>query len=453
MQLTTNPEIALYNKVAKKINLAKIWELLDMVPHAGQVGLVESFDNDPSTNSYVLTLGRRSGKSIQAGVIAIRELLIPYSNTILLAPTFRNAKIIFDEVYRLVLKLKLPISQLNKNNFTLTLENGAAFSALSESNVEAGLGSRCSLLIVDETQSIPTIVHIIESLISPMWLDYGLSEAGILNANVVFLGTPRGVGTDFHELFLYELTRKNWKSFSAPSHCNPLLPKTYLDDQQHILSDRAFREEILAEWLTSGSGVFFAFDKEVNLYSPDELDLKGSDYIRGFDFGTLDSTSMVYVYVNNKGDYYVDRTYMKNSCTTFQHHKAFCALVDQDKDARLLGSYGDPSAAQSMLDLRQTYQFDINKGYNRIAPGISIMNALMEPQGMNRVPKLFVNENCTELITQLQLITYKNSQGPQSNQGDPFMKHREHHFDLVHALRYAIVSHYRQGLASVAVLA
>ena len=199
-----NKEIELYLKVSKKIKLKKIWELLEMTPHSGQTGLVEAFDDDPHTNSYVLTLGRRSGKSVQAGVIAFRELLIPFSNTILLAPTFRNAKIIFDEVYRLILQLKLPIKQLNKNNFTLTLENGSSFSALSESNVEAGLGSRCSLLIVDETQSIPTIIHILETLITAMFLDFGVNEFGILNANTVFLGTPRGVGTPFHELFLYD---------------------------------------------------------------------------------------------------------------------------------------------------------------------------------------------------------------------------------------------------------
>ena len=453
MRHVVNKEIALYKDVSKKIKLAKIWGLLDMVPHEGQSGLIEAFDNDESKNAFVLTLGRRSGKSVQAGVIATRELLIPFSNTILLAPTFRNAKIIFDEVYRLILQLKLPVKQLNKNNFTVVLENGAAFSALSESNVEAGLGSRCSLLIVDETQSIPTLLHIFESLIGPMLLDYGTRESGILTANVVFLGTPRGVGTAFHEIFLYELTRNNWQSFSSPSYCNPLLPKSYLDEQQDLLSDRAYKQEILAEWITSGAGVFHAFDIEHNLYDPEKLILKGSPNIRGHDFGTLDSTAMVYIYVNKQGDFYVHDAYMQNSQTTFRHHMAFRAITDKDKDSECEGSYGDPSAAQSMMDLRDTYQYDIQKGYNKIAPGIAIMNELMEPQGMNRVPKLFINKNLTELITQIQLITYKNENGPQANSGDPFSKHKDHHFDLVQALRYAVVTHYRQNQAALTVLA
>ncbi len=453
MQQVVNKEIALYLDVSKKIKLSKIWDLLEMTPHSGQQGLIEAFDNDDTSNAYVLTLGRRSGKSVQAGLIAIRELLVPFSSTILLAPTYRNCKIIFDEVYRLILQLELPIKQLNKNQFTITLENGATFAALSESNVEAGLGSRCSLLIVDESQSFSNLIHILEALIGPMLLDFSVNEKGILNANQVFLGTPRGVGTEFHELFLYELVRNNWKSFTAPSHCNPLLPKTYLDEQKNILSDRAYRQEIEAEWITSGSGVFYAFDLAKNLYDPTTLNLKGCDFITGHDFGTLDSTAMVYIYVNNQGDFYVHDTYMANASTTAKHSVEFRNVIKRNGPSRQVGSYGDPSAAQSMLDLRNSYHYDITKGYNKIAPGLSIMNELMEPQGLNRLPKLYVNENCKELITQLQLITYKNEAGPQANTGDPFNKHKDHHFDLVHALRYAIVTHYRQNLAAVAVLA
>lgn len=452
MNPVINKEIKLYQDVSKKIKLGKIWKLLEMTPHSGQTGVIDSFDNDPTKNSFVLTLGRRSGKSVQAGVIAIRELLIPYSNTILLAPSYRNAKIIFDETYKLVLKLKLPIKALNKNQFTIELENGSKFSALTESNVEAGLGSRCSLLIVDETQSIMSIMHILESLIGPMLLDYGATELGILFANIVFLGTPRGVGSDFHELFLYETTRANWKSFSAPSSCNPLLPIKYLEDQQLILSERAYKQEILAEWVTAGAGVFFAFDLETNLYDPDELDLTGSKFITGHDFGALDSTAMLKICVNDKGDYFISDDYMANMQTTFQHHKEFCKIVEKDKDGIQVGSYGDPSAAQSMLDLRRTYNYDIQKGYNKVAAGIAIINELLEPQGLDRKPKLFINKNLKEFITQMQLITYRNGVGQQTNTGDPFTKHKDHHFDLIHAMRYAIVTYYRQKLAAVAIL-
>ena len=81
-----------------------------------------------------------------------------------------------------------------------------------------------------------------------------------------------------------------------------------------------------------------------------------------------------------------------------------------------------------------------------------IINELLEPQGLDRKPKLFINKNLKEFITQMQLITYRNGVGQQTNTGDPFTKPKDHHFDLIHAMRYAIVTYYRQKLAAVAIL-
>ena len=54
-----NKEIALYNDVAKKVKLRKVWTLLESTPNEKQSEIIESFDNDHSKNSYVLTIGRR----------------------------------------------------------------------------------------------------------------------------------------------------------------------------------------------------------------------------------------------------------------------------------------------------------------------------------------------------------------------------------------------------------
>jgi DNA-binding NarL/FixJ family response regulator len=110
----------------------------------------------------------------------------------------------------------------------------------------------------------------------------------------------------------------------------------------------------------------------LNLYDPEELNLSGGTFITGHDFGTQDSTAMVYIYVSNQGDYYVHDTYMANARTTAQHFKAFDKLQHSDTKAIQVGSYGDPSAAQSMLDLRRTYNYDIQKAYNKIAPSIQL---------------------------------------------------------------------------------
>ena len=446
-----NKEIQLYQKISEKIKLEKVWNLVGMKPHEGQEPFVHTFDNDESKNSYVLTLGRRTGKSAATAVTDLRELLIPFSNTILLTPSYRNSKILFDDTLKWVQHLKLPLKALNKNQFTIELENGARFGSFTEKNIEAALGSRISLLVVDETQSILNIREILENMLYPMMLDYGVKPNGLLYARQVFLGTPRGIGTPFHELYLNEKTKSNWVSFHAPSQSNPLLPKEYIEAQKNSLSEVAYKQEILAEWISTGAGVFYAFDEEQNTYNEADVDISGMDYIIGFDFGFNDSTAAVKVYEDKQGNLYVHDAYMDHMKTTQEHVKAFKALEERGP-GEVIGRFGDPSAAQTMLDLRRTYDYSITKANNKVQPAIALLNELFSPTGANHKPKLYINKKLAELILQLRLISWKDETKQIAN-GDPFVKHREHHFDLVHALRYAVYTRYRQHLGSIIIAA
>jgi hypothetical protein len=447
--LIVNEEIRLYQEVSKKVKLSKVWDLVGMSPHSGQAPIVDDFDNSDFINNYVIVLGRRCGKSASTALIVLRELLIPYSNTILLSPSYKNSDIMFKEVLKHVKKLDLPITAMNKNQFQLELENGAKFTSVTQTNYESALGSRLSLLVVDETQSIPDIKSIYEEILGPMQLDYGVKENGNLYANAFFLGTPRGVGTAFHSLFLKDLIHKNWKSYNSPSTCNPILPKAYLDQQKDILPDHVYRQEILAEWLTKGSGVFFSFSPEDNLYDPEILEFsKDSIIITGHDFGYSDSTAMLLAYVDNAGNYFVHDIYQQAAKPTKEHVQAFKKL-EESNPGILEARYGDPSAAQTILDLRTEYDYEIEKANNKIAPGIACINDLMACQGYNKKPKLFINQNLVELIRQIKSITYNGSK----NSTDPFGKDSEgSHWDLIAAFRYAVYTHFRRNQAGIAVV-
>lgn len=451
-----NKEIELYQQVSDKISLQKVWNLLEMTPHSGQSPIIDDFDNDPIANVFTVCLGRRSGKSLSTSLIVIRELLIPFSNTILLTPSYKNSKILFKEVLKFVHELGLPIAEINKGAFTITLENGASFGSFTQSNISSALGSRCSLLVVDETQSVSGVLDILNQELGPMLLDYGVRDSGVLYANIVFLGTPRGKNTEFHTLFeRAELPEyKNYRSYQSPSTCNPLLPKEYIEGQKAILSDLVYRQEILAEWVSTGSGVFHAFDQDLNIYNPDEIDLSGCKFINGYDFGLSDSTAMVSAYITNQGDYYVAEAYMANQMPTKKHLENFKAQDLKFKDSKNVGMYGDPSAAQLLLDLASTYNYYISKANNRVAPGLQCLNDLMAPQGMNRKPKLYISSKLTTLIHQISNVEYKNGAGSAGLNGDLFSPpaDRSHHWDLIAALRYCIYSHYRQNTAGSVIL-
>jgi hypothetical protein len=447
--MIVNDEIRTYQQVSDKVKLSKVWDLVKATPHDGQRPIVEVFDSNHEINHYVIVLGRRSGKSFSTAMIALRELLIPFSNTILLTPSYKNSDIMFKEVLKHVQGLQLPVKSINKNQFTIELENGARFTSVTQTNYESALGSRLSLLIVDESQSIQDLKSIFEEILGPMMLDYGVRESGQLYAKAVFLGTPRGKGTVFHGLFLKEGSHSNWRSFNSPSTCNPLLPKAYLDQQKELLPDHVYRQELLAEWLDTGQGVFHAFSSEYNLYDTSDIYFdSNATYIAGYDWGHSDATAMILIYVDNAGNFYVHDGYQEAARPTKDHVKAFKNMETRNKGI-LLERYGDPSAAQTMLDLRTQYDYEISRANNKVAAGLACINDLMALQGYDKKPKLYINRNLTELIRQIKMVTYKDAK----SSSDPFNKDPEgSHWDMLAALRYAIYTHFRRELAGMTIV-
>jgi hypothetical protein len=445
-------------KITRK---AKLWvsrkaPLYNYITKIVDTGLIEeqrcisvsSPDQLYISDNYTVT--HNSGKSFSTAMIVLRELLIPYSNTILLTPAYRNSDIMFKEVLKHVQTLGLPVKSMNKGQFQLELENGAKFTSVTQTNYESALGSRLSLLVVDETQSIPDIKSIYEEILGPMFLDYGVKSNGTLYARAVFLGTPRGVGTAFHGFFLKELINHNWKSFNSPSTCNPLLPRVYLEQQQEILPDHVYRQEFLAEWITKGSGVFFAFDPELNLYDPSDFGFTDdATYIEGLDFGFTDSTAKLLVYIDRSGNYYVHDAYQQAARPTKEHVKSFLDLEKRNRGT-LEARYGDPSAAQMIMDLRTEYDYEVEKANNKVAAGLACINDLLAPQGYDKKPKLYINKNLTELLRQIKSVTYKENG---KNTVDPFNKDPEgSHWDLLAAMRYAIYTHFRRQQAGIAIV-
>ncbi len=466
--IVQNKEVLEYQKAAARIQLKSVATLLDFVPHAGQKPLFYSFDVQCDIyNNFVLLFGRRTGKSEVTSVVASRELLLPHSSTVLLTPVFENAKIIFGNVLKKVEQLGMPIKSINRGSFKLELTNGARFSANSAANVEAALGSSNSLLIVDETQSIPDIKRIMNQLLVPTMLDYGVRDSGLLWAHQILLGTPRGEENELTDYFYNELTLSNWKSFQAPSMTNPILPTAYIEQMRLELGDEVFRQEILAEIIGSDENVFHAFDRVRNTYTNEEVPrldeplpegktkrnyfspTNDSLYIAGLDIGWADATANVHIYRTPEGRYYVQKAYSKNNTTTSQHvknYKEIEANLRGDIDVR----YCDPAAAQTINDYIVDYDYDVIPAKNDVAAGIKYLNNLLARTGVLEEPRLYIHEDLGELIRQVSRIRYKKTISKKSS--DPFIKDPDGtHWDLIAALRYALFSD-QYNIASLNIL-
>jgi hypothetical protein len=448
-----NQDVIAYQQAADTIKLKSVAKLIEFTPHAGQKPIFWTIDEEAEKyNNLVLLLGRRCGKSQVTSVIVLRELLLPHSSTILLAPTFNNAQIIWKNVMQLVDTLNLPIKSVNRGQFKLELMNGARFSANSEMNIESSLGSSNSKIVVDEAQSIATLKHIIDQLLLPTLLDYGTRPSGILWGSMIFLGTPRGEDNVLTDYYYKELTYDSWKSFQAPSTSNPTLPAAYFEKLRKELPELVYRQEILAEIIGSDENVFHAFNKDINTYDDEtaaKLFNEYSLYICGIDIGWSDSTANIFIYRMPNGDYYVQDAYSKNMTTTENHIKNY-----KNIESNLIGEYdiryGDPAAAQALNDYSETYDCDVVPAQNDVKESIQYINTLFSPSGVNKKPRLYVHKRLGELIRQLTRVKYKVNNGRGSK--DPFIKDTEGtHWDLIAALRYALYSD-RYNAASISII-
>lgn len=388
------------------------------------------------TDNFIRT--HNTGKSASTSIIAVKELLIPFSSTILLTPTFNNAKIIFNETLKHVQALGLEIKSINKGSFRFELKNGARFSANSASNIESALGTANSLLLCDESQSIPNLEEIMNQMLVPTLLDYGTRPSGILYGRQIYLGTPRGTESYLYDLFCKQDEHSNWKSFSAPSHSNPILPQTYFEQMRLDLGDMLYSQEILAQFVGSDSNVFYAFG-EHNTYEPNSIKFsKYTDVIVGIDVGFRDSTAGVFVYRDPRGNYYIDKAYSENMKATSVHVANLKAL-----DSEMIGTtdlrYMDPAAAQLICDYIQDYDYQVYPAKNAVQESIKYLNQLFTPTGANQKPRLYINSELKELIRQVTRVRWKDTANKTAK--EPFSKDpKGTHWDLIAALRYAIYS-------------
>lgn len=380
-----------------------------------------------------------TGKSAMTSVVALRELLLPFSSTILLTPTFNNAQIIFNNTLKLVQQLKLPIKKMNKGQFRFELETGARFSANSAANIESALGSSNSLLIVDETQSIPDLERIMNQMLVPTLLDFGTRPSGILWGHQIYLGTPRGTENVLYDLYIKEQSFPNWKSFNAPSFSNPTLPKTYFEQMRLELGEMLYQQEILAQFHGSDRNVFYAFNPDINLYDPATFFTSTYTFVvTGIDIGFADSTAQVWLYRTPTGSYYLHDAYIANNKSTKEHIEEF-KRIDRNMQGIIDARYIDPAAAQAAYDFATIYDYETISANNAVKESIAYINLLLTPTGANNRPRLYINKNLTEVIRQISRVMYKETLSEKSK--DPFIKDpKGTHWDIIAALRYALYS-------------
>jgi hypothetical protein len=191
----------------------------------------------------VAAVGRRAGKTVLGEDLAADSAL-DGQPVGWWSPTYRE----MIEVWQQIRDTLQPVtSRISASEKRLELLTGGVIEFWSADNEDAGRGRKYARAIVDEAAMIPRLGRMWAAVIRPTLID--------LKGDAWFLSTPRGLN-DFWHLYRAADSDPEWRSYTAPSSVNPMLPAGEIDAARRTMTDSLFRQEILAEFLDLTGSVF-----------------------------------------------------------------------------------------------------------------------------------------------------------------------------------------------------
>ena len=247
----------------------------------------------------VVCAGRRFGKS-ELSVISMMyfALLKPRSKVMYFAPTIKQARdIVWDNLKVYTREAGILFGEPNESRLEIQIKNIDSNGKLLPStsiihlkgvdNIESARGNKIDYLIVDEVASMRNWNYMWNKVLRPTLTD--------TKGQALFISTPVGFN-HFYELFNKAGNDPDYASFRFTSFDNPYLPKEELEKAKLELSDDAFKQEYLAEFVSVSGQVYKEFDV-VRQFVPCEYD-PFLDLHVTMDFGVNDPTAIIWIQPN-----------------------------------------------------------------------------------------------------------------------------------------------------------
>lgn len=234
------------------------------------------------------------------------------------APTY---KMLMDDWRNLTNVLSPLITGQSEQEKQIRLATGGVLDMWSMDNADSIRGRKYKRFIINEAAFVPGLVEEFSMIIRPTLID--------LSGDAYIGGTPKGRNGFWA---LYQKNESDWKHWQMSSYSNPHIPAFELDALKSSLTERAFKQEIMAEFLEDGGGVFrFVSDAAVLADMPP---IPGHQYAIGVDWGrTDDATVFCVMDIEKKQCVHMDR--MTNTDFSSQRTR-LKALADSYNHASVL---------------------------------------------------------------------------------------------------------------------
>jgi predicted phage terminase large subunit-like protein len=196
------------------------------------------------------------------------------------------------------------IKKSHINDLEITLINDQVISFQGADNPEPMRGVKLADLVLDEYADMRP--YILEEILEPALADY---DTGFL-----MIGTPKG-RNHFYEEFIKASFGDDpmYEAWAFTTYDNPHISTEFLERKKRTMTDHAFKQEFMASFESKGSEIFE--EQWVKYYN--ELPANGQWFIAidlaGFEevgkkntSRNLDSSAIACVFVDQKGDWYVE---------------------------------------------------------------------------------------------------------------------------------------------------
>ncbi len=194
----------------------------------------------------VAAWGRQTGKST-AALNDMTKFAWENPNTItwFISPTYRQAKIQFRRLLRMLKSCKGVIARKSETELMIILMNGSAIFFQSGQVLENLRSETLHRVYIDEVRDQHP--DLFEMVIYPMLTTTGGSAR--------FISTPNGFD-QFYDLKVLcdKDTTGLWSFMSAPSTANPLFTQTEMAIARKTMTPNKFQQEIMAEFLDLTKG-------------------------------------------------------------------------------------------------------------------------------------------------------------------------------------------------------
>jgi hypothetical protein len=334
----------------------------------------------------VIDCGRRFGKNILLQDLAA-EMALAGSPIGWGAPVFKQTH----DDYRSLENLLAPVvSRPSKSEMRLELITGGTIEFWSMDKPDSIRGKKYKRFIVNEAGFVPNLLDIRNYIIMPTLIDYQGDE--------YYAGTPKGMNGFFA---LYNMTGNDWARWQMSSYENPHIPASELDALKDTMTERAYQQEILAQFLEDGAGVF----RHVRASATSERMERGEpghQYVIGADWGRTNDATVFKVFdIKERREVASDRLLDTDYASQRLILKALCERFNNAVVLAEYNSIGGPQieALQDMgvtvqgfvttnatkAEIIQALELGFERAEIRILPDEQTINELMAFSG-ERLP-------------------------------------------------------------------